>query len=95
MREYSTPEVTEVSASARLSDTVSDRADSDPGAVLLRRKAGPDGAAAGSDDGQPARWHDVTARQFRDDVAALARGLRRRSSGSGCWPPTSPSRTGT
>ena len=63
MREYSTPVLVEVSASARLSDTVFDRADSDPGTVRLRRKA-----AAGG-------WQDVTAQQFRDEVAALAKGL--------------------
>ena len=39
MREYSTPAVVEVPASARLTDTVFERAEHDPGLVVLRRKA--------------------------------------------------------
>ncbi len=62
MREYTTPAVVEISASARLSDVVFDRAEREPGTVTLRRKAG-------------AAWEDVTAAQFRDEVGALARGL--------------------
>jgi long-chain acyl-CoA synthetase len=72
MREYTTPAVIEVSASARLSDAVFDRADSDPGSVLLRRKAA---AGAEGDGGPQAQWKDVPARQFRDEVAAVAKGL--------------------
>jgi len=44
---------------------VFERAARDPGAVVMRRK---DASADGG-------WRDVTARQFADDVTALARGL--------------------
>ena len=74
MREYSTPVVVDVPASARLTDTVFERAEHDPGLVVLRRKASlaPSGATPGSRD---AAWQDITARQFRDEVAALAKGF--------------------
>jgi long-chain acyl-CoA synthetase len=65
MREYSTPAVVDVSASARMTDIVFERAEQDPGLVVLRRKR--------SD--REAAWQDVTARQFRDEVAALAKGF--------------------
>jgi long-chain acyl-CoA synthetase len=70
MREYSTPAVVEVPASARLTDVVFDRAEHDPGAVIMRRKADPATTPAGA-----AVWRDVTAHQFRDEVAAIAKGL--------------------
>jgi long-chain acyl-CoA synthetase len=38
MRQYSTPAVAEVPASASLRDTVFERAERDPGQVVLRRK---------------------------------------------------------
>src|SRR5215475_15501556 len=74
MREYSTPVVVEVPASARLTDTVFERAEQDPGQVVLRRKASlaPSAARPG---GREAAWEDITARQFRDEVAALAKGF--------------------
>jgi long-chain acyl-CoA synthetase len=74
MREYSTPVVVDVPASARLTDTVFERAEHDPGLVVLRRKASlaPSGATPG---GREAAWRDITARQFRDEVAALAKGF--------------------
>ena len=72
MREYSTPAVVNTPASARLTDTVFDRAERDPDAVVLRRQTVP--ARAGHGDGGKA-WRDVTAREFRDDVAALAKGF--------------------
>src|SRR5215471_7884073 len=65
MREYSTPASVEIPPSAGLTDVVFERAASDPGRVIMRRKS-----AAG--DGA---WQDVTARQFADDVTALAKGL--------------------
>ena len=65
MREYSTPVVVDVPASARMTDIVFERAEQDPGLVVLRRKK--------SD--REAAWQDVTARQFRDEVAALAKGF--------------------
>jgi long-chain acyl-CoA synthetase len=73
MREYSTPVVVDVPASARLTDTVFERAERDPGLVVLRRKAGDREAA----------WLDVTARQFRDEVAALAKGFMAAGIGEG------------
>ncbi|HEY1346418.1 MAG TPA: AMP-binding protein, partial [Streptosporangiaceae bacterium] len=73
MREYSTPVVVDVPASARLTDTVFERAERDPGRVVVRRKAS-DGEAA---------WRDVTARQFRDEAAALAKGFMAAGIGEG------------
>jgi long-chain acyl-CoA synthetase len=70
MREYGTPAVVEIPNSATLTDVVFQRAESDPGKVVLRSKGGTvlSPAAAGG-------WQDVTARQFADDVTALAKGL--------------------
>ena len=65
MREYSTPPAVDFPPSAGLTDVVFERAARDPGAVVMRRK---DAAANGG-------WQDVTARQFADDVTALAKGL--------------------
>ncbi len=77
MREFSTPVLEEVAPSARLTDVVAERAQREPDSVVLRRKAGQgwrleNGPAAGGD---PGSWQDVTARQFRDEVTALAKGL--------------------
>jgi long-chain acyl-CoA synthetase len=82
MREYSTPVVVDVPASARLTDTVFERAEHDPGLVVLRRKASlaPSGATPGTGE---AAWLDITARQFRDEVAALAKGFRAAGIGEG------------
>jgi long-chain acyl-CoA synthetase len=82
MREYSTPVVVDVPASARLTDTIFERAEHDPGLVVLRRKASlaPSGAGPG---GPEAAWRDVTARQFRDEVAALAKGFMAAGIGEG------------
>src|SRR5690242_15610767 len=65
MREYSTPASVDISPSASLTDVVFERAASDPGRVVMRRRS-----AAGA-----AGWQNVTARQFADDVTALAKGL--------------------
>jgi long-chain acyl-CoA synthetase len=78
MREYSTPAVVEIPASARLTDTIFERAEHDPEAVILRRKTSPAPARnrhgqRGADRGTA--WRDVTAREFRDEVAELARGF--------------------
>ena len=73
MREYSTPAVVDVPASARMTDIVFERAEQDPGLVVLRRKS--------SD--REAEWQDVTARQFRDEVAALAKGFMAAGIGEG------------
>jgi long-chain acyl-CoA synthetase len=82
MREYSTPVVVDVPASARLTDTVFERAEHNPGRVVMRRKASlaPPGARPG---GQEAAWLDITARQFRDEVAALAKGFMAAGIGEG------------
>jgi long-chain acyl-CoA synthetase len=72
MREYSTPAVVEIPASAGLADVVFDRAGREPGRVIMRRRPRP-GEAGGAEAGRP--WLDVTARQFADEVAALAKGL--------------------
>ncbi|MGV9773963.1 AMP-dependent synthetase/ligase [Streptosporangium sp. NPDC003464] len=62
MREYSVPVLVDVPASANLTDTVFQRAEREPGTVCLRRKVGDD-------------WVAVTAGEFRDQVAAVAKGL--------------------
>src|SRR5262249_53965461 len=82
MREYSNPAVVDVPAGARLTDTVFERAEQNPGQVVLRRKASlmPSGARP---DGREAAWKDVTARQFRDEVAALAKGFMAAGIGEG------------
>jgi long-chain acyl-CoA synthetase len=82
MREYSTPVVVDVPASARLTDTVFERAEQDPGLVVLRRKASLAPSRATPAGGQAA-WLDVTARQFRDEVAALAKGFMAAGIGEG------------
>jgi long-chain acyl-CoA synthetase len=65
VREYSTPALVSIPATANVADVVFRRAAEEPDAVIMRRK--PDGAG---DD-----WQDVTARGFRDEVLALAKGL--------------------
>jgi long-chain acyl-CoA synthetase len=52
-----------VAESANLTDVVFTRADSEPAAIILRRR---------TDAGE---WRDVTANEFRDDVASLACGI--------------------
>jgi long-chain acyl-CoA synthetase len=72
MREYSTPASVDIPSSASLTDVVFERAAAEPGRVIMRRKgAGRDG------------WQDVTARQFADDVTALAKGLIATGIGAG------------
>ncbi len=73
MREYSTPAVVEIAPSANLCDVVFERADRDPQAVVIRRKA----------DGGGQLWGDVTAAQLRDEVTELARGLIASGIGAG------------
>lgn len=65
MREYSSPALVDVSASASLADVVFRRAAEEPGTVIMRRQA----------PGREGGWQDVTARAFRDEVLPLARGL--------------------
>jgi len=71
VREYSTPALVDVPASASAADVVFRRAAEEPDAVIMRRKApgGADGA------GPAGGWQDVTARAFRDEVLPLAKGL--------------------
>ncbi len=76
MREYTTPAVAEIPASARLTDTVFAHAQDSPGTVVLRRRAG-------TADAGPSGWQDVTAAAFRDDVAAHAKGLIAAGIGAG------------
>jgi long-chain acyl-CoA synthetase len=66
MREYSTPASVDIPSSANLTDVVFERAASDPGRVVMRRRSAA-GTAAG--------WQGVTARQFAEDVTGLAKGL--------------------
>jgi long-chain acyl-CoA synthetase len=62
VREYSVPVLVDVPLSATMTDTVFQRADEEPGVVALRRKTGDD-------------WTAVTAKEFRDQVAGVAKGL--------------------
>jgi long-chain acyl-CoA synthetase len=62
VREYNVPDNVEVDPSANIADAVFENADTEPDRVAFLRKV---------DD----RWTDVTARQFRDDVMALAKGF--------------------
>ncbi|MEV4197663.1 AMP-dependent synthetase/ligase [Micromonospora globbae] len=66
MREFSVPPIVTVGDSANLTDPVWENAEVAPDTVQFVR---PTGAADG-----PA-WEDVTCRQFRDEVVAVARGL--------------------
>ncbi len=63
LREFSIPAMAEIPATATLTDVVADRASRAPDAVVMRRRE-----TAG-------QWADVTARQFSDEVRALAKGL--------------------
>ncbi|MEO3775617.1 long-chain fatty acid--CoA ligase [Micromonospora sp. B11E3] len=68
MREFSVPPIVTVGDAANLTDPVWDNAEAAPDAVQFVRPAG--------SVGQPGRaWADVTCRQFRDEVVAVARGL--------------------
>ncbi|MFI7427199.1 AMP-dependent synthetase/ligase [Micromonospora sp. NPDC049836] len=64
MREFSVPPIVTVGDAANLTDPVWDNAEVAPDAVQFARRAGDGGA-----------WTDVTCRQFRDEVVAVARGL--------------------
>ncbi len=63
MREFGIPALVDIPATATLTDVVFSAASQTPDLVMLRRKTS-DGA-----------WADVTARQFSDEVRALAKGL--------------------
>src|SRR5215471_11253390 len=71
MREYSTPAAVDIPASATLADVVFERAARSPAAVVIRARGGTVLAPAPGDG----PWRDITARQFTDDVTALAKGL--------------------
>jgi long-chain acyl-CoA synthetase len=64
VREYSTPALVDIPATAKLADVVFRRAADEPDAVVMRRK-----------DEQGGGWQNVTSRQFRDEVLPLAKGL--------------------
>ena len=63
MREYGIPALVDIPATASLADVVFTRAQGTPDAVVLRRRS------------EQGSWQDVTARQFRGEVSALAKGL--------------------
>jgi long-chain acyl-CoA synthetase len=69
VHEFSIPALAQIPATANLAQAVFRRAAEQPQAVMLRRP-GPHGPA-----GPSGEWLDVTARQFRDEVTALAKGL--------------------
>jgi len=63
VREYSSPALAEIPASASLTDVVFRRVQAEPGVAMLRKRTSQND------------WQDVTAAEFRADVAALAKGL--------------------
>ena len=67
MREFSVPPIVTVGDAANLIDPVWDNAEVAPDTVQFVRPA-----PAGTEGGA---WTDVTCRQFRDEVVAVARGL--------------------
>ncbi len=68
MREFSVPPAATVADAANLTDPVWRNAEEAPESVQFVRRA------AGGGDGAPG-WVEVTCRQFRDEVVAVARGL--------------------
>jgi long-chain acyl-CoA synthetase len=74
MREYSTPAAVEIPASATLTDVVFERAARSPAVVVMRTNGGTVLAPAAG-PGENRSWRAVTARQFAEDVTALAKGL--------------------
>ncbi|MEU4473740.1 long-chain fatty acid--CoA ligase [Micromonospora sp. NPDC023888] len=68
MREFSVPPIITVGDAANLTDPVWDNAEIAPDAVQFARPT--PGA-----EGTVTTWSEVTCRQFRDEVAAVARGL--------------------
>ncbi|SCL23349.1 AMP-dependent synthetase/ligase [Micromonospora inyonensis] len=68
MREFSVPPVVTVGDAANLTDPVWANADAAPDAVQFARRVP-------TADGTGRAWTDVTCRQFRDEVVAVARGL--------------------
>jgi len=62
IREYSVPALAEVDPARNLTDLIFDHAADQPNAITFARK---------TDDG----WLDVTAKQFLDEVVAVAKGL--------------------
>ncbi|WP_328371909.1 long-chain fatty acid--CoA ligase [Micromonospora zamorensis] len=68
MREFSVPPIVTVGDAANLTDPVWDNAEAAPDTVQFARPAA-------SADGAVTAWTEVTCLQFRDEVAAVARGL--------------------
>ncbi len=62
MREYSSPAKVEISADARLTDTLVARATSEPNAVAARRQ-------------ESGQWRDVTVAELHGDITAYAKAL--------------------
>ncbi|MBQ0903203.1 long-chain fatty acid--CoA ligase [Micromonospora sp. U21] len=68
MREFSVPPIVTVGDAANLTDPVWDNAEIAPDAVQFAR-------GSRTADGTGTAWAEVTCRQFRDEVVAVARGL--------------------
>ncbi|MFG1882072.1 AMP-dependent synthetase/ligase [Micromonospora sp. NPDC049102] len=68
MREFSVPPIVTVGDAANLTDPIWDNAEVAPDTVQFAR-------ATPSPDGNGTTWAEVTCRQFRDEVTAVARGL--------------------
>jgi long-chain acyl-CoA synthetase len=63
LREFSIPAMAEIPATATLTDVIADRASRAPDTLVMRRREAAN------------QWTDVSARQFSDQVRALAKGL--------------------
>src|SRR5260221_2166455 len=63
LREFSIPAMAEIPATATLTDVIVDRSSRAPDSVVLRKREAAN------------QWADVTARQFSEQVRALAKGL--------------------
>ncbi|MFC4021242.1 AMP-dependent synthetase/ligase [Micromonospora sp. GCM10011542] len=68
MREFSVPPIVTVGDAANLTDPVWDNAEAAPDSVQFARRTA-------ASDGTGTRWTEVTCREFRDEVVAVARGL--------------------
>jgi long-chain acyl-CoA synthetase len=72
VREFSVPPIVTVGDAASLTDPVWDNAETAPDTVQFVRRTPGDGQQS---DGAGGGWTEVTCRQFRDEVIAMARGL--------------------
>jgi long-chain acyl-CoA synthetase len=73
--EFSAPPAVTTADSTNLTDMVWDNAENYPNAVQFVRRMPIDSSPGGEGADTTSRWMNVTSRQFRDEVVAVARGL--------------------